>query len=238
MKISTRLEKLERIAGILIFAFFVAMQMAAMPKWHPQQWMELAHWFLVTLLFCLFLFAYLRRPAAIGSASGWQEILLPIVCAGLPLAALGIRSYLSMMLKYGEINLFPLMQPLLQEVHEPQVFKGLLLMTLGEAITVGGMVSLGKCFSIMSEARGLVKKGLYRYIRHPLYTGEILSVMGGVCVWPTIWSIILGFLFTILQPYRAWIEEQKLMSVFPEYQSYRQETGFLLPRLFRRFKKS
>ena len=107
---------------------------------------------------------------------------------------------------------------------------GLWVMALGEAFTVFGMVSLKKNFSIMTEARDCVKDGAYRYVRHPLYAGEILSLMGYALFWPSWWNVLGALLFALLQVWRAKGEESKLIQVFPEYERYRKKTGLFFPK--------
>ena len=49
---------------------------------------------------------------------------------------------------------------------------------VGMVIAVPAMVSLGRSFSLTPQARSLTTGGLYRIIRHPLYLGETLNVIG------------------------------------------------------------
>jgi protein-S-isoprenylcysteine O-methyltransferase Ste14 len=110
---------------------------------------------------------------------------------------------------------------------------GLSLMAAGEALTLAGMLSLGRSFSIFSEVRELATSGLYRWVRHPLYLGEIVAVWGYVLAWPALWSIGCALLFTALQSWRARVEERRLLEFHPGYAAYRERAGFLLPRLRR-----
>ncbi|HEU4942388.1 MAG TPA: methyltransferase, partial [Gaiellaceae bacterium] len=39
-------------------------------------------------------------------------------------------------------------------------------------------LALGRCFGLLPEARGLVTRGPYRLVRHPVYLGEFAAVGG------------------------------------------------------------
>ncbi len=88
---------------------------------------------------------------------------------------------------------------------------------------------LGKNFSVLPEARTLVESGPYRAIRHPLYLGY--------CALWILWAIGRGnpaayALMIIgigLYEWRARMEEQKLLSMLPEYRSYIASTWRIIP---------
>jgi protein-S-isoprenylcysteine O-methyltransferase Ste14 len=66
-------------------------------------------------------------------------------------------------------------------------------------------------------------------VRHPLYTGEIVSVLGIALAMNSVaalgcWLGLLG-----LQIYRALREEQVLLQALPAYAHYRARTAALLP---------
>ena len=55
---------------------------------------------------------------------------------------------------------------------------GTTLTVIGLLASVVAVASLGRCFGIFPEARGLVTHGLYRWSRHPVYLGEYIAVGG------------------------------------------------------------
>ena len=106
------------------------------------------------------------------------------------------------------------------------------LLTAGLAVMVCGLISLGRSFGVMPRARGLVRTGLYRRIRHPIYLGEFLA-FGGMLL-PTLSPFTIGIYltFVLLQAYRMNQEEQTLEAAYPEYADFRATTSRLLPGVF------
>ena len=219
-------EAIGRWTGFVVFAVMIARQLTFFPGFGPFG-IESARWLLVTLLFVLFWSAYWRRRPALALASRPVEILLPLVCSGLPLAQNPPGVVVETLSGLGGSGVNLLWRPLFDQ----SAVAGLSLMAAGEALTVAGMLSLGRSFSIFSEVRALATPGLYRFVRHPLYLGEIVAVWGYVLAWPAFWSIGCALLFTALQSWRARVEEGRLLAHHPGYAAYREQAGFLWPRL-------
>lgn len=114
---------------------------------------------------------------------------------------------------------------------------GILLSILGVAIDCLAMWRLRRSFSIMAEVRSLITTGIYGWIRHPLYAGEIIHFFGISLVYNNIPTYSMCVLLIVLQSMRAMIEEQKLIAHVPEYVHYRKQAGFFFPK-FRRVKMS
>jgi protein-S-isoprenylcysteine O-methyltransferase Ste14 len=222
-------ESIGRWTGFSVFAVMIARQLSLRPGFAPFG-VEQVRWLLITLLFVLFWSAYWRRRPAIALASRPAEFLLPLVCSGLPLAQYPPAGLVDALTALLGARANPLWSPVVSL--EPAL--GLGLMAFGETFAVVGMLSLGRSFSIFSEVRELATAGLYRFVRHPLYLGEMIAVWGYVLAWPALWSIGCALLFTGLQSWRAKIEERLLLAHHPAYTEYRERVGFLWPRLWRR----
>jgi protein-S-isoprenylcysteine O-methyltransferase Ste14 len=117
------------------------------------------------------------------------------------------------------------------------------LLTLGVQVIALGLLSFSLLqtgafqFVGLSQALGFVSKdelnrrGLYRYMRHPLYTFSL------VVLWltPTMSRnmVILYAAFTVYFIIGALVEERKLERTFGEdYRKYKSRTSFLIPFIF------
>ncbi|HET7378553.1 MAG TPA: isoprenylcysteine carboxylmethyltransferase family protein [Gaiellales bacterium] len=107
---------------------------------------------------------------------------------------------------------------------------GTVLLASGLLFAIASVAFLGRCFGVLPDVRGLVTRGPYSIVRHPLYLGELTALLGvavGTGQWQTalaIWVITL-----LLQLARTRYEEQSLRHVFPEYASYAERTKRLIP---------
>jgi protein-S-isoprenylcysteine O-methyltransferase Ste14 len=112
---------------------------------------------------------------------------------------------------------------------------GLAIFLLGLALAVWARVYLGQNWGMpMSEKVDpeLVTTGPYRTIRHPIYTGIILAMVGtavAVSVYWLIAVVLLGAYFI----YSAFMEERYMAGLFPDaYPPYKQSTKMLIPFIF------
>ena len=82
----------------------------------------------------------------------------------------------------------------------------------------------------VTEEKNLVVTGLYRYMRHPLYTFGLLYVWLSPTM--TLNSLVLYLAATVYILIGIFFEERKLLREFGEaYAAYKKETPMLLPRL-------
>jgi protein-S-isoprenylcysteine O-methyltransferase Ste14 len=95
---------------------------------------------------------------------------------------------------------------------------------------------LGANWSVTLEVRKghqLVKHGVYRLIRHPMYASIwLIGVAQGFLLqnWLAGWSALVTFALTYVL--RTPREEQMMVEVFgQEYRDYMRQTGRILPRL-------
>jgi protein-S-isoprenylcysteine O-methyltransferase Ste14 len=104
------------------------------------------------------------------------------------------------------------------------------LLIAGLAFAIGSVAVLGRCFGILPDVRGLVTHGPYRWVRHPLYLGELTAVLGIVLgsrqpLWAGLtWCACVG-----LQLARTGYEERNISAAFPEYAEYAARTKRLIP---------
>jgi protein-S-isoprenylcysteine O-methyltransferase Ste14 len=86
--------------------------------------------------------------------------------------------------------------------------------------------------SVLAQAREVVDSGPYRWVRHPLYMGEIVSSLGLALTLGGVAAIAAWLGLCALQVYRALREEQVLLLTLPGYRSYWSRTAALLPGIF------
>ncbi len=105
----------------------------------------------------------------------------------------------------------------------------------GAAMSIWALSYLRRSFGLRTAVRDLVRGGPYRWVRHPLYAGEILHLLGIAILSGKPAGLYLFAVALALQVVRARIEERKFLQGVPEYRDFMDRTGFLWPRLgFRR----
>ncbi len=82
------------------------------------------------------------------------------------------------------------------------------------------------------QSATLIQSGLYRYMRHPIYSGILMAFFGLALTNGSIVQAIIVIALYILFYYKSSYEEQRLLETFSEYEAYRQRTGRFFPSLF------
>jgi protein-S-isoprenylcysteine O-methyltransferase Ste14 len=111
---------------------------------------------------------------------------------------------------------------------------GLLITAMGIAISVWARLSLGANWSgIVTVKAGheLIRRGLYRLIRHPIYTGILLGAIGTGLIQSQLRDL-LGFLILYITFYfKAKREESFLQQEFgSSFTEHQQTTGMFWPK--------
>lgn len=102
------------------------------------------------------------------------------------------------------------------------------------AAMVGMLVRLYASGHIMKN-RELAKTGPYAVVRHPLYTGNILLVMGFAVANQSLWAIPLAVaFFWFYYPPAIEYEDRKLLGIFGQsWRDWAGRTPALMPKLSR-----
>jgi protein-S-isoprenylcysteine O-methyltransferase Ste14 len=114
---------------------------------------------------------------------------------------------------------------------------GVTLCAFGFGLAIIARWHLGRNWGMpmsRKEKPELVTSGPYAFIRHPIYTGLILAMLGSAIGVNLTWALMLvpvGAYFIL----SARQEESVMLQLFPEqYAAYMARTGMLAPRLFAR----
>ena len=114
---------------------------------------------------------------------------------------------------------------------------GVVLCVIGIGLAVWARVHLGRNWGMpmsTKESPELVTTGPYAFVRHPIYTGILLAMLGSALGENAFWVLPL-VLFGTFFVYSARREEELMIEQFPEqYPAYMQRTNMLLPRIFQR----
>ncbi|MGN6677298.1 MAG: methyltransferase family protein [Streptosporangiaceae bacterium] len=106
------------------------------------------------------------------------------------------------------------------------------LLVCGSGWSVWSLRFLGRNVSVLAQARAVVDQGPYRWVRHPLYAGEIVSSLGVAIAMNSLAALSCWIVLCCMQVYRALREEQVLLGALPDYRDYRMRTAALVPGLF------
>jgi len=109
---------------------------------------------------------------------------------------------------------------------------GDLMLGAGLLFAIASVAFLGRCFGVLPDVRGLVTRGPYRLVRHPLYLGELTASLG-IVLGAQRWAPAFGawLVCLSLQLVRTAYEERSLRAEFPEYAPYAARTKRLIPGL-------
>ena len=84
------------------------------------------------------------------------------------------------------------------------------------------------------ESNDFKKTGILKYVRHPIYSGTILIVVGFFLFVPTLASLISTCCTMAYLPVGIFLEERKLINQFGDrYLTYKKEVPSIFPRLRR-----
>jgi len=129
--------------------------------------------------------------------------------------------------------------------HEPDFFHNasearrisLVLLALGLGIRWMAILKLGRAFTanvVIQEEQRVQKSGVFRFVRHPSYTGLLVIFTGiGLHTRSGVGLTIVLVPITVALLYRIHVEEAALREAFgDEYRSYCRSTKRLIPGVF------
>ena len=109
---------------------------------------------------------------------------------------------------------------------------GLALQMVGLVLWALSFVALGRSFGVVPADRGLVVRGPYAVVRHPLYAAYMLAQLGYLLQSISTWNVLIVVLTWICQIGRA-IAEERFLSGTSAYRVYEVRVRWrLLPGLW------
>jgi protein-S-isoprenylcysteine O-methyltransferase Ste14 len=135
-----------------------------------------------------------RRPALVVDRALWTRIVAGISMVGIPF----IR---------------PVGEPLAPDLVTAS------FSAAGLLVIITGKLTLGRSFGLMPANRGVVCRGIYRTVRHPIYAGYLVTHLAFVAAHPAAWNVVLVLVSDTALLIRATFEERTL-ALDPEYAAY------------------
>jgi len=109
---------------------------------------------------------------------------------------------------------------------------GLGLEVAGVVLSQVARLCMGRSFGFLPANRGIVSRGPFSLVRHPIYLGWVILMIGYACSYPAIGN----FLFVLASwPFLAWriSLEEEVLRPDPEYRAYASRVQFkLVPHVY------
>lgn len=113
------------------------------------------------------------------------------------------------------------------------MYLGISLSAFSIGLFISAKITLGNNYSPCFDQKKpykIIDQGLYKYIRHPIYTSNILLVLS-ICIisgsYLVFFNLLLITIFYILSAFR---EERYLIRNFSYYKRYSDKTGMFIPK--------
>ncbi|HVH31661.1 MAG TPA: isoprenylcysteine carboxylmethyltransferase family protein [bacterium] len=106
---------------------------------------------------------------------------------------------------------------------------------IGALMLVAGAAALGASLSILPaprEGARVVRGGVYRWVRHPIYDGVILLTIGWAVYRGDVLHVVLAVATGLFYAAKASREERYLLDRFPDYEGYRRRTWRFVPWVY------
>lgn len=95
-------------------------------------------------------------------------------------------------------------------------------------------MNLGNSYSPCFDSyvpQDIVKSGIYKYIRHPIYTANILLLSSLFVASGSLLMLMNTIILAIYYIPSAYKEEKVLSERFQEYKDYQRESGMFIPKV-------
>ncbi len=165
------------------------------------------------------------------------EIVVAIVTGGTSAKDRGSFRLLWVLLVAGIFTASSLKRVLPMPDRDAMFWLGIGLIFIGIVIRTAAILTLRRYFTVqvtIQDSHELVDRGLYRFLRHPSYTGALVSLIGlgfAFGSWLSLAVIVAAALIGFA--YRIRVEEEALVGHFGDrYRSYAARTKRLVPGIY------
>lgn len=194
---------------------------------HFGQWWAVAIWIVIYGLFLAFIPFYKKsqiRPAGVYMAF---VVALAFEMFGVPLTMYIVAWAFGYVLPEGVLW----GHTLINQIGFWGMYIGIATSCTGAVLVILGWKEIYRHYWSKEEGKGkLVTAGIYRFIRHPQYTGFFLITLGMMAEWATLPMVIMWPILVVLYYRLAKREEADMEKEFgEEYRLYRQKTSMFLP---------
>jgi protein-S-isoprenylcysteine O-methyltransferase Ste14 len=149
-----------------------------------------------------------RRPARLVDRSMWAAVMTTLSLAGPPLLRASGAAPIA-----------------------PDVVTAM-ISAVGLGLVVVGKIALGRSFGVAPANRGVVVRGPYMVVRHPIYTGYLITHAAFFMGNPVPWNAAVILVADTALIVRALMEE-RVLSADADYQGYCRRVGWhLVPGVF------
>jgi protein-S-isoprenylcysteine O-methyltransferase Ste14 len=109
---------------------------------------------------------------------------------------------------------------------------GVLLEFLGVTLSQVSRIYMGHTFAVLPANRGIVSKGPFGFVRHPVYLGWLTLVTGFAVTYPGPWNTLMLMACMALTFWRIHLEEE-LLCADPAYRDYRAHVHYrMIPGVY------
>ena len=185
-------------------------------------------WLWVAFVLCWLILAQFNKKASRGASSR--------IAWGLRLAVLAVALVIILLRRHGVPGPFtPVRHILALHLGIAGQWLGVGLCLAGFGFAFWARLHIGRNWGMpMSLRQGheLVTSGPYAYVRHPIYTGIMLAMIGSALTVRMLWLFLFPLYF-IYFLFSARAEEKMMLAQFPDaYPAYRRRTKMLIPFVF------
>jgi protein-S-isoprenylcysteine O-methyltransferase Ste14 len=155
----------------------------------------------------------------------------------LPTDAARIRGGVWIALQFGTIAVALVVGPLWRGHWnaEASVWIGRVFLILSGVIALAGFAALGRNLTPHPRPRTdgtLVRHGIYRFVRHPLYSSLIVGCLGWGLNWKSGPAVGAALFLAWALDAKARVEEHWLRERFPEYADYARRVRRFVPWVY------